>query len=88
MLVLGGSGFVGRHAVAAPAASRARMVVGTRDPDRMSGHMPALAREVPRRRTWLEELTESSLWGPLIGDVDAVLNCVGILRQSGSSTHP
>ena len=40
VLVLGGSGFVGRHAVAALLDRGAEVIVGTRDPLRTIGSRP------------------------------------------------
>lgn len=87
VLVLGGSGFVGRHAVAALLDAGAAVVVGTRDPAHMSGSLPEAANACERRQTRLEELTEPERWPDLIDDVHVVLNCVGILRQRGRSTY-
>ena len=87
VLVLGGSGFVGRHAVEALLERGATVVIGTRDPERPSGRLPAAAAHAERRETRLEQLTEVEAWPDLIEDVDTVLNCVGILRQRGSSTY-
>lgn len=87
VLVLGGSGFVGRHTVEALLHAGAAVVVGTRDPVRMSGHLPAAAVDCERRQIKFEELTEPEGWPDLIDDVHVVLNCVGILRQRGRSTY-
>ncbi len=53
----------------------------------MSGHLPASGEGCERRQVRLEEFLQSDQWPDLIGDVDTVLNCVGILRQRGSSTY-
>ena len=39
------------------------------------------------REVRMERLTAEADWLPLIDDVDAVLNCVGILRQRGRETY-
>lgn len=76
VLVLGGNGFVGRHTVAALRGVGCNVTVGTRFP------------RLPSERTArLHELTAASEWQALIHDVDAVLNCVGILRQRGKETY-
>ncbi len=89
VLVLGGAGFIGRHAVAALLDGGASVVIGTRFPgplgDREPPH-PAAAR-TPHREIKLERLISPADWLPLIDDVDAVLNCVGILRQRGNETY-
>jgi len=87
VLVLGGSGFVGRHAVAALLNEGAEVVVGTRNPSRMSGHLPESAAHCERREIRFETMTDVETWPDLIDDVDTVLNCVGILRQRGGSTY-
>lgn len=87
VIVLGGSGFVGRHAVASLVEADADVIVGTRNPNEMSGYLPASAQNLPRRQVRLEELTDVERCSGLIDDADVVLNCVGILRQRGRSTY-
>ncbi|MDJ0758463.1 MAG: NAD(P)H-binding protein [Woeseiaceae bacterium] len=89
VLVLGGAGFIGRHAVAALLNEGVEAVIGTRFPGPLGKREPphpAAARS-PRRKVRLERLTAPDDWLPLIDDVDAVLNCVGILRQRGKETY-
>lgn len=76
MLVLGGHGFVGRHAVAALRGRNCNVTIGTRFP-----------RSPAERRARLHELLDPESWRTLIDDVDVVLNCVGILRQRGRQTY-
>ncbi len=89
VLVLGGAGFVGRHAVAALLDAGAAVVIGTRFPDslrdREAPH-PAAAK-APHQEIRFERLTSPADWLPFIDDVDAVLNCVGILRQRRNETY-
>ena len=87
VLVLGGSGFVGRHAVAALLDTRVNVVIGTRSPGRINDKLPSAALSCEHRSTQLETLLNDSDWTALIEDVDVVLNCVGILRQRGQSTY-
>ena len=87
VLVLGGSGFVGRHAVSALLHDGVNVVVGTRRPGHVSGELPAAAGDCEQREIRLERLLEPRDWEPLIKDVDVVLNCVGILRQRGRETY-
>lgn len=75
VLVLGGRGFVGRHAVAALAEVGAEVVVGSRE---------ARPGALPVR---LEQSLLAEDWHDLIADYDAVLNCVGILRQVRGATY-
>jgi uncharacterized protein YbjT (DUF2867 family) len=87
VLVLGGSGFIGRHAVEALLDQGCRVIVGSRRPQRIDAKLPDDARACPRRTARLERLTEHADWAPLLADVDVVLNCVGILRQRGGETY-
>ena len=79
--MLGGSGFVGRHAVDSLLRAGVQVIIGTRRPGRVSGKLPDAAAACTQRKARLEELLAASDWLPLIDDVDIVLNCVGILRH-------
>ena len=89
VLVLGGAGFVGRHAVAALLHSDVRVVIGTRFPGFLGDRMPPhpSAPEAEQREVRLERLAAPKQWHELIDDVDAVINCVGILRQRRGETY-
>jgi uncharacterized protein YbjT (DUF2867 family) len=87
VLVLGGSGFIGRRAVEALLARGCEVTVGSRRPRRIDARLPEDARACPRRTTRLETLTEPEAWDELLAGVDSVLNCVGILRQRGGETY-
>jgi uncharacterized protein YbjT (DUF2867 family) len=87
VLVLGGAGFIGRHAVAALVARGHAVTVASRHPDRADRRLDAAGRACPRRQARLERLLAPDDWRPLIAEVDAVLNCVGILRERGRETY-
>lgn len=87
VLVLGGTGFIGRHAVAGLLARRCRVLIGSRDPGRASTRLNAIQSELEYRRTRFETLLQAAHWQPLLADVDVVVNCVGILRQRGRETY-
>lgn len=87
VLVLGGAGFIGRHAVAALLGHGLRPIVGSRRPGRAGGRLPPDAHDCPRREVHVERLLEPADWLDKIADVDVVLNCVGILRQRGRETY-
>ncbi|HEU0153079.1 MAG TPA: NAD(P)H-binding protein [Arenimonas sp.] len=87
VLVLGGGGFIGRHAVAALLAQGAAVQVGSRHPERLDRRLPVAAQACPRRRVRFERLLEAQDWAPLLDEVDVVLNCVGILRERGRETY-
>ena len=82
VLVLGGRGFLGRHVALALAARGHEVVCGTRR--QCVAGMPA----TPQWR-WVEfeKLTEPAAWAAPLCGMDAVVNCVGILRQRGAATY-
>jgi len=51
VLVLGGSGFIGRHAVVALLSQGCEVVVGSRHPARIDRKLPGAAQACPRRQT-------------------------------------
>jgi NADH dehydrogenase len=87
VLVLGGTGFIGRHAVLALLARGHEAVVGTRYPARAARKLPPAARACERRGARLERLTAPGSWDLLLEDIDAVVNCVGILRERGEESY-
>jgi uncharacterized protein YbjT (DUF2867 family) len=87
VLVLGGTGFIGRHAVAALLASGCDVVIGSRHPQRIERRLPDLADRCAHRQARLERLTEAKDWTDLLAGIDVVMNCVGILRQRGRETY-
>jgi NADH dehydrogenase len=79
-LVLGGQGFLGRSVVAALAAEGHGVDIGSRALRRAgSGHRG-------RRIRFESHLTPEAWQGALAG-VEAVVNCVGILRERGRETY-
>lgn len=80
VLVLGGHGFIGRHAVASLQAAGAEVVIGTRNP----GARTAQVAEIQCR---LEKMLNVSDWLALAEGFDAILNCVGILRPWAGATY-
>lgn len=87
VLVLGGTGFIGRHAVAALLQSGCTVIVGSRHPRRIANRIPELAAQCENRFTRLERMLEPNLWVETLQGVDCVVNCVGILRQRGHETY-
>ena len=91
VMVLGGTGFIGRHAAMALRARGHTVIIGTRHPKRALGKLPPALRtslhDVELRETHFESLTTRYIWQPLLGDVDAVVNAVGILRERGGETY-
>lgn len=89
VLVLGGTGFIGRHTVAALLDSGTRVVIGTRFPGPLGKRMPPHpdAEVAEQREVRMERLGNADDWHELVNDVDAIINCVGILRQRRRETY-
>jgi uncharacterized protein YbjT (DUF2867 family) len=83
VLVLGGTGFIGRHVVAALQERGMHVVIGTRHPLRHAGAY-LFARLVAVR---FEQLLQPGAWTGLLTDIDLVVNCVGILRQRPDESY-
>ena len=83
VLVLGGTGFIGRHAVAALHACGALVAIGSRHPERHEAAYPFAAMRLAR----FEQLLQPDDWAALLKDVDVVVNCVGILRQRPNESY-
>lgn len=81
VLVLGGAGFIGRYAVRALLARGHSVVVGSR---RATSN---LEDTVPRIQVHLQALQAVDDWLPIVKSFDAVLNCVGILRQRWGESY-
>ena len=83
ILILGGTGFIGRHAVAAAQAAGLQVMIGSRHPERhQREHHGATWSEVR-----FEKLLDPGDWANLLDGVDVVLNCVGILRQRADESY-
>lgn len=83
VLVLGGTGFIGRHAVAALRAAGAQLAIGSRHPSRHEAAYPFAVLHLVR----FEQLLQPDAWTPLLKDADVVVNCVGILRQRPNESY-
>jgi NADH dehydrogenase len=87
VLVLGGTGFAGRHAAAALRARGHAVVIGTRSPRCALSKLPPALRDCDLRETHLEFLTTCYVWKPLLAGMDAVVNAAGFLRERGGQTY-
>lgn len=87
VLVLGGSGFIGRHASAALREAGCEVVVGSRRPARARRMALGSAEGLSFREVRLERQVEPDSWMDMLDGIDAVVNCVGILRQRGRETY-
>lgn len=79
ILVLGGSGFIGRHVVKALSQRGHRVTLGTR--------RPRALHPCPAREAHFEDLVEPCAWERLLAGADAVVNAVGILRERRRETY-
>jgi NADH dehydrogenase len=86
-LVLGGSGFIGRHVVAALCARGGRVVIGSRHPARIEQRLSRDLRTCERRKVRFEDAEAPADWRKLLEGIDVVINCVGILRPRGRETY-
>lgn len=77
ILIVGGSGFIGEHVAARLAARNCRLLVPSRRAER-ARHVLTL----PTARLVQADLTDPSVVESLVGQVDAVINLVGILHGS------
>jgi NADH dehydrogenase len=87
VLVLGGTGFIGRHAAAALAARGHEVCIGTRKPRRAARKLRRELAGCELREAHLERLTARAHWHVLLAGCDAVVNAVGILRSRGAETY-
>ena len=83
VLVLGGTGFLGRHAVAALRTVNTDIAIGSRNPDRYADAYSFAELRTAR----FENLLRPDDWNTLLHDIDVVINCVGILRQRPSESY-
>ena len=87
VFVLGGAGFIGRHAVAALLRRKHEVIVGSRYPERSERRLPVQAHRCERRAVRFEQLLTVKAWQPHLARIDVVMNCVGILRQRAAETY-
>jgi uncharacterized protein YbjT (DUF2867 family) len=80
VLVLGGNGFIGQHVVQALLARGHGVAIGGRRGRSKHAACPAAAAR-------LDRLTEPGAWASVVDGFDAVINCVGILRERGRETY-
>ena len=84
VLVLGANGFIGSHIAAALSSKGWIVRAGARriaEPARRAPGFDWVVADFSR-------LTTAQAWAPLLADVDAVVNCVGVLQDgAGDSTR-
>lgn len=91
VLLLGASGFIGSHALAALGAAGARVTAVSRRAPQARPAMQALSADQQARVGWrvtgLQQLLSAEAWRALLDGVDVVINCVGILRQRRGESY-
>ena len=87
VLVLGGTGFIGRHVAAALAARGHEVCIGTRRPARAERRLAPRLRGCELREAHFEHLGARGDWHVLLAGCDVVVNAVGILRERGAETY-
>lgn len=87
VLVLGGAGFIGRHAVAALRAHGHVVAIGSRDPRRSARRLDGHPHQCEWRQLRFEQLAAPGDCTHLLDGMDALLNCVGILRQRPGESY-
>lgn len=78
ILILGATGFIGARLATRLLADGHRLCAAVRDPERLARRFP----EIAAVRADLNRMIGTEAWRPLLGGMDAVLNCAGAL-QSG-----
>lgn len=87
VMVLGGAGFIGRHAVAALLKQNYQVIVGSRHPKRIQKRLREAANVCESRQVRFEQMPYAEQWRTTLQDVDVVINCVGILRERRKETY-
>lgn len=82
ILLTGASGFIGRHILPALEQQNHKVTACCRDPDKLF-FKSAGTRIVPLDYL---AMTDESAWLPYLQDIDAVINCVGIIAESPGQT--
>lgn len=87
VMVLGGAGFIGRHAVAALLKQNYQVVIGSRHPKLIEKRLKETAHNCERRQVRFEQMPYAEQWRTPLEGVDVVINCVGILRERRKETY-
>ena len=82
ILITGASGFIGRHLMNSLNRTEHNVIACVRGKTQIQTRFP----KVRIVSTDFRCMTRSEDWMPLLEDVDIVINCVGIINQTGSQT--
>ena len=87
VLLIGATGFIGRHVCARLLVGGVAVVAAVREPARATRRFPGIA----TAPVDLNRMTAASDWRPLLAGIDAVVNCAGVLQsgrgQSARAIH-
>src|SRR5690349_17406594 len=87
VLVLGGTGFIGRHVALALLERGHEVGIGTRDARRACRRLPNRLAGCALHEVHFERLLERADWHTTLAGYDLVVNAVGILRCRGAETY-
>jgi len=87
VLVLGGTGFIGRHAALALLERGHEVGIGTRDARRARRRLPRRLAGCELHELHFERLLSRPDWHTPLAGYDAIVNAVGILRCRGAETY-
>jgi uncharacterized protein YbjT (DUF2867 family) len=87
VMVLGGAGFIGRHAVAALLKHHYQVIIGSRHPKKVEKRLKHAANLYECRQIRFEQLIYAEQWRECLHEIDVVINCVGILRERRKETY-
>ena len=87
VLVLGGNGFIGRHAVIALQSKEAEITIGSRFAQDALVNADQSIIKHQQVSLRLETLISSDSWLDTVSEYDVILNCVGILRQRPNESY-
>ncbi len=87
VLILGGSGFIGRNVVRACLGNQMQVTVSGRSIQTATRKLGSLANQCAITKVQFEKNLSASDWLPILENFDCVINCVGILRQRPNEAY-
>ncbi|WP_374631266.1 SDR family oxidoreductase [Ferrovibrio sp.] len=83
ILLLGGTGFIGRHVAARLLSEGHALVLAVKEPERARRRFPQAEAQVETMAIDLARDTDPDIWLPRLAGIDAVVNAAGLLRGPG-----